>query len=83
MQWLPGHGAIFVGGEWSLEQAREVDDRLRGPLAEASGLRQWMTRPEHSPTLAPFAPLPTDLTLLQRIKAMMDPRRLLNPGRLA
>lgn len=81
LHWLPVHGAIFAGGNWSLDQAAAVDAKIRELITGGAGMRQWNARPGHSPTLAPFAPEQPDWNALRNIKQMMDPKNLLNPGR--
>lgn len=76
---LPGHGTIFVGGALDLNAAGALD-RAITPLISSLGFRVWHQKPDAS--IAPFAPLPTELPMLLQLKRAMDPRNLFNPGRL-
>ncbi len=78
---LPLHGIIEVQGEWSVDQAQRADQAITQHVQENGGLRVWMQRPDHTPTIAPFAPVQPDWTLLKRITQALDPKRLFNPKR--
>jgi glycolate oxidase FAD binding subunit len=77
----PVHGCIFVGGELDAAATRSLDSAIDGAVGEA-GFRVWHERPAGCEDLAPFAPLPTDLPMMKRLKQAMDPKYLFNRGRL-
>jgi len=78
---FPVHGCVFAGGELDETQARELDRAVTQAIAPA-GFRTWYYRPAGCDDLAPFAPMPSDFAVMKRLKKMMDPMNLFNPGRL-
>ncbi|MHC4993758.1 MAG: FAD-binding oxidoreductase [Planctomycetota bacterium] len=78
---LPAHGVVHLGANWSKEQAHSADRALRDVLQTHGGMRVWLNRPDHDPTLAPFAPEQPDWPVLGELKQTFDPKNLLNPGR--
>jgi len=79
---LPTEGVAWVGGDWSLDEARRFDEAIRPRLARMQGLRVWLRRPNHAPSLTPVDPEPDDWPLVRRLKRQLDPDAVLNPGRI-
>jgi glycolate oxidase FAD binding subunit len=77
-------GAIFIGSRGPLtpEAARGLTDRLRGEAAERGASLVILTAaPELREGLDMWGPLGPELRLMREIKAHLDPKGILNPGR--
>lgn len=75
---LPLHGIIHFGGELSVDRAR----RIHEAIAASGALWQWFARPRNTPTLPPIGPPRNDWAVLAKLKQALDPRNVLNPGRM-
>ncbi len=76
---LPAQGCIWVGS--GADDAVALD-RAVANAAGQPHLRQWHRRPsQDNDKVAPLTPQPSDLPLLRRLKSVMDPHGLFNPGR--
>jgi glycolate oxidase FAD binding subunit len=78
------NGAVFFGARGPLtpEAARNLTDRLRGQAAERGGSLVLLTAaPELREGLDIWGPLGPELRLMREIKAQLDPKGILNPGR--
>ena len=87
---LPVHGCIFAGGDLDAQRAAKLDQTVNALIQSCGGLRIWHNRPDQTPTsdapdtldtIEPFAPPQSDWPLLGKLKRMMDPNGILNPGR--
>ncbi len=78
----PAHGCLWVGGKLDATQVAQLDRFINEGLQGLTGFRVWYQRPgETLEAVKPIAPLPTDWSILRRIKKTMDPQNLFNPGR--
>ncbi|MCE9590698.1 MAG: FAD-binding oxidoreductase [Planctomycetes bacterium] len=78
----PVHGCIFAGGDLNAHETERLG-RLADELCVLHhGLRVWYNRPAGAEHLAPFAPPQDDWSLMAKLKQTIDPRWILNPGRL-
>lgn len=78
---LPAHGAIHLGANWSVDQARAADGAINAILQTFNGMRLWHKRPENDSAIDPFAPAQPDWALLAELKNTFDPHNIFNPGR--
>lgn len=92
---LPAHGCVFAGGRLDHATACKLDRELQRVLESLGGLRVWYNRPPISdndePTgrprhaepqeIEPFWPPQPDGPMLTRLKAVLDPLGIFNPGR--
>lgn len=78
---LPAHGCIFVGGDLTAAQGRDLDAAAARIIGDGPGLRVWYARPREAMDLEPVAPRPADYDFASAIKAAMDPHGRFNPGR--
>jgi glycolate oxidase FAD binding subunit len=79
-------GAVFFGarGPLTQEAAHALTDRLRGEAAGRGGSLVLLTAtPELREGVDPWGPLGPELRLMREIKAQLDPKGILNPGRFA
>jgi glycolate oxidase FAD binding subunit len=77
-------GAVFFGARGPLapEAARKLTDRLRGEATSRGGsLLILQAAPELRDGLDPWGRLGPELRLMQGIKAQLDPKGIMNPGR--
>jgi len=78
---LPTHGCIFAGCRLSGKGAAELDRRIAAATDRFDGVRQWIRRPANHNGVEPVSPLPLNMAMLRRLKRVMDPHGILNPGR--
>lgn len=78
---LPAHGVIHIGADWSPDQACTAERQIDAILSTVGGLRAWHCRPGNAERIAPFAPPQPDWAMLTRLKQVMDPANMFNPGR--
>ena len=78
---LPAHGLIFVGGELDKNKVTELDQHITKLINAVGGLRAWYRKPDDATDSKPFAPIPTDYPMLNKLKQTMDPAGIFNPGR--
>jgi len=78
---VPTHGCIFAGGDISEPAARSLDDMIMTQMIAVGGHRTWYRRPQGTDTIPPFAPAQDDWQLMGRLRRVMDPNNLFNPGR--
>ena len=78
---VPTHGCIFAGADLDASAVRGLDKMLAGQLKDVGGSRAWLRRPEGAESIAPFAPPQDDWGVLDRLRRVMDPHGLFNPGR--
>ena len=78
---LPAHGVIWLGGQWTIDEARAADEVINQIINAAGGMRLWLKRPDDSPAIAPFAPPQPDWTMQMKIKETMDAKAVFNKGR--
>lgn len=77
-------GAVFYGARGPLtpEAARELTGKLRAEAKELGGsLVVLQAAPELREGLEVWGPLGPELRLMQGIKAQLDPKGIMNPGR--
>lgn len=77
-------GTVFFGarGPLSPEAARELTERLRGEAVRRGGTLIVMdAAPGLREELDPWGPLGSEVRLMQGIKAQLDPKGIMNPGR--
>ena len=77
-------GAIYYGARAPLtpEAARALTDQLRTAATDHGGsLAVLQAAPELREGLDPWGPLGGELRLMQGIKAQLDPKGTMNPGR--
>ena len=77
----PAHGQVFVGGDLDTHDAERLDVAIREAMGGVGGIVVWHARPAGA-AIEPFWPGPGDMGLLRRLKPAMDPRGVLNPGRM-
>ena len=78
---FPAHGCIFVGGQLDGPIAKRLDGIAGEWLAIRAGFRIWITRPVGGESIDPFGSKPADFEMLCRLKSVMDPHAIFNPGR--
>ncbi|MBI1337164.1 MAG: FAD-binding protein [Phycisphaera sp.] len=79
---LPPFGCVMTGGHLSAEQARSLDRVVRDVRRSLGGFAVWHARPGNDPSITPFSPEPSEMTVLRKLKHALDPDNLLNPGRM-
>ncbi|MEX2213986.1 MAG: FAD-binding oxidoreductase [Phycisphaeraceae bacterium] len=78
---LPLHGCVFAGGELDAKTAASLDATVNEAIAALGGMRAWHARPRGAETIEPFGPPQSDWAILKKLKRMMDPHNVFNPGR--
>ncbi|MEX0775594.1 MAG: FAD-binding oxidoreductase [Phycisphaeraceae bacterium] len=79
---LPAFGCVFAGGDLDAGATLQLEARIQQWIGPRGGMRIWHQRPaETVPQLAPVAPTPSDMPMLVRLKRIMDPQGIFNPGR--
>ncbi len=78
----PAHGCLWVGGNLNAARVTQLDRFITDGLQGLTGFRMWYERPaETLATIKPIAPVQPDWGILRKIKKVMDPQNLFNPGR--
>ena len=78
---VPTHGCVFAGGDLSGAAAVSLDDTIMELLVEPGGVRAWYNRPPDAQSIKPFGPPQDDWQIIERLRRVMDPKSLFNPGR--
>lgn len=79
---LPVHGCLDIGGQLDAGQCRQVEAAIADLLNELPGFRIWHRRPAELQDVSIAWPSQPDTAMLEKIRQMLDPDRILNPGRL-